>query len=385
MILFWLKIQTKMYKSNMLGTILLVIVILMQIGCSSSKFKNDSVQELYILDYEELQTNTYDTRNVSYAELPKPIAKFSLDNTLLATVNENGRALLWESSSGKLLQEISHIDDRVYDIAFTPDGTLIATSTPSGIFFWQLDNGEQFKYISTSNGGGLAFSADGSLLATNTGDVLELWQWETNVKLFEEETPYPQSRPTLDLNVLFSPNGEYIAAYENNGFYDAHRINIWSVQEGSVITTISDPNPNAVFSFLKEGDLFAQCDNGEIIHRQVLSGDIINTHPTEYTWGSCTINAMQAFELISFEYMTDDGLVTTQRSDNKVGSLLNFWDVKTGELLEQHEIETPIIRPSFRQAITMSTDNTLLAVSGYASTESYEILSMYVQVFHIPE
>lgn len=53
---------------------------------------------------------------------------FSPDGTWIATVSRDKTARIWDAASGQQLQEIPH-EGEVFNVAFSPDGTRLATTT----------------------------------------------------------------------------------------------------------------------------------------------------------------------------------------------------------------------------------------------------------------
>ncbi|MBI1927824.1 hypothetical protein HYR99_26745 [Candidatus Poribacteria bacterium] len=109
---------------------------------------------------------------------------FSPDGTRLATGSADSTAKVWEMPSGVLMATLQH-GDVVSSVAFSPDGTLLATgSWDRTAKVWEMPSG---VLLATLQHGGwvwsVAFSPDGTLLATgakvwapNTADIPILTQ-----------------------------------------------------------------------------------------------------------------------------------------------------------------------------------------------------------------
>jgi WD40 repeat protein len=99
--------------------------------------------------------------------------------------------------------------DRVHVVAFSPDGTIIA-STCAGrfIYLWEAATGKEVRRIELDKGGRapIAFSPDGKVLASG-GDPLCLWEVSSGRNLF---------RLTKDdewcASLAFSPDGRLLAS-----------------------------------------------------------------------------------------------------------------------------------------------------------------------------
>ena len=104
---------------------------------------------------------------------------FSPDGTLLATLETRSNKVVgvWEIPSGNLLATLKH-DGSVRSVAFSPDGTLLATRSKDFVVVWEMPSG---KWMATLRHDGsiysLAFSPDGTLLVTGSYDrTAKVWE-----------------------------------------------------------------------------------------------------------------------------------------------------------------------------------------------------------------
>ncbi len=88
---------------------------------------------------------------------------------------------LWQVNNGQLLHRLSVRGAYVSDLAFSKDGTILASSSTDGeilgeVQTWRVDDGVLLDMIEEQNGRvqALMFSPDGSILATGLADVI-LW------------------------------------------------------------------------------------------------------------------------------------------------------------------------------------------------------------------
>ena len=120
------------------------------------------------------------------------VVVFSPDGTWLATGCQDGTARIWDPATGRQLAELSH-GDKVVAAAFSPDGTRLATgSFGDGIVrIWDPATGQQLAKLShgrlSYNGlaarlwrgprvQAVAFSPDGTRLATGSDDhTARIW------------------------------------------------------------------------------------------------------------------------------------------------------------------------------------------------------------------
>jgi WD40 repeat protein len=149
-------------------------------------------------------------------------AIFSPDGTRLATATDSSRIAdtvvkVWDFSAalktgtgtGRDLLSLSGFPDRVWGLAFSPDGRRLATSTDYVAEVWDLDTGLKNFTLSghTSTVIDIKFSPDGSLLATAGGDgTTKLWEAATGQELFT----FTNVSGLLN-RVDFTPDSKYLA------------------------------------------------------------------------------------------------------------------------------------------------------------------------------
>jgi len=145
---------------------------------------------------------------------------FSPDGTLLAT--GGFRAGVWDAVSGQRLLELGHTGI-VEAVAFSPDGTRLATGgytrgSSKGILFWDAASGQLLE-VSLGDEldivAAVAFSPDGTLLATG-GYSAGVWDAASGQRLLE--LGHRQLRA-----VAFSPDGTRLAYSDDNS------VRIWLV------------------------------------------------------------------------------------------------------------------------------------------------------------
>jgi len=110
---------------------------------------------------------------------------FSPNGELIASVSEDRTAKVW-SRDGKLLHTLEGHDSGIWSVAFSPEGQTIATGSNDGIIkLWKSDGTLLTNLIGHSGGvKGLAFAPDGKTLASAAEDkTVILWNLEQSVEL----------------------------------------------------------------------------------------------------------------------------------------------------------------------------------------------------------
>ncbi len=140
----------------------------------------------------------------------------SPDNKILAvaggTPGLNGIATLFSLESGKKIRELSDGHrDAIYGIAFSPDGSQLATAGYDQLIqLWNSDSGGQLLSLKGHNGAvyGIAFSPDGGALASAGGDSsVKLWNTTSGLRLDTFSQPIGEQFITA-----FTPDSRFVLA-----------------------------------------------------------------------------------------------------------------------------------------------------------------------------
>jgi len=151
---------------------------------------------------------------------------FSPDGTLLATGDAEGGLRLWQVANGQLLLNFEGHVGWVWSVAFSGDGqTLASCSSDKTICLWDVNTGKCLKTLQghTSSIWSVAFSADGHTLASG-GD-------EPTVRLWDVSTG--ECRQILAghtgsiLSVAFTADGQSLASGSED-----QSIRLWDVNTG---------------------------------------------------------------------------------------------------------------------------------------------------------
>jgi WD40 repeat protein len=101
----------------------------------------------------------------------------SPDGTMLATIPFDGPVNLWNLKNYELVRELGNSGGYdTSDIAFSPDGQLVASDTATGLFLWKTSDGTELLGGNPGiNSMAVAFSPDGRFLAYGeTGEKFDV-------------------------------------------------------------------------------------------------------------------------------------------------------------------------------------------------------------------
>jgi len=154
---------------------------------------------------------------------------FSSDGTLMATASGDQTVKLWQPD-GTLLTTLTGHTNGVYSVSFSPDSQQVVTASLDGTAkLWQRD-GTLMKTLSGHRDGVRAatFSPDGTAIATASRDTqIKLWQRDgTLITTFAG-----QSGELYD--VVFSPDGQQLATAGADG-----SVKLWR-RDGTLIRTLT--------------------------------------------------------------------------------------------------------------------------------------------------
>ena len=266
-------------------------------------------------------------------------ACFSSDEKYLVTVSIDQKAAIWEISSGRPVGALQDYDHDKYNMQpLCISGENIAGHYGKTTKLWSIPSGKLIRNFQSANTvNHIDLSADNKLLSISTSDgITQLWDIGDEKKV-NEFKGYENGN-----GALFSPTGEYIGLYANDG-----SLVIREPINGRVVAELHDlvPGGNSIH-YSKDGKYMA-----------VSSGLRAGVYVTN---GGKEISELRGHESETryAEYSPDGKYIVIASS-----LTAKVWETSTGKLLhnlEGHtdEVRTAVFSPDGKYIVTTSKDRT---------------------------
>ncbi len=262
---------------------------------------------------------------------------YSPDGTRIATSSQDGTAKVWDAMTGKELLTLRGHTDSVNGIAYSPDGKYLATASDDGTGkLWDASTGKELLTLSGHKGTVLrvAFSPDGTRVATTSWDkTAKIWDVSTGKELL---TLLGHTAPVR--GVAFSPDGTRLATISAD-----NTVKVWNTANGKELLTLPTTVP------LKGGVAFSP-DGTRLAASNALGAKVWDA-----TSGRELLNfSGHTGEVFNIAYSADGTRVATCSTDGTA----KVWDAATGT-----ELLTLAGHNSRIDGIAFSPDGTHLATS----------------------
>lgn len=166
---------------------------------------------------------------------------FSPDGNTLISGGEDRRVIVWDWDSGDRLYSLEDPILRVNQVAFSPDGKLVAAASGEiRARVWQVETGKLlYSLMGEKNIYGVAFSPDGSKLATGAWSVIAetgeatgpivFWSMENGSKSGATE------KATIAFSMAYSRDGSILFSGAELNF----SVHVWRANDGSLLRELT--------------------------------------------------------------------------------------------------------------------------------------------------
>lgn len=213
----------------------------------------------------------------------------------------------------------------ITDVAYSPDGKLIAVATTLGVSLYQADTLKEKNYFETNASvNSLVFSPNGKTIATGLSDnTVKLWETSDGslLKSFDghtDEKTKKDAKKAEVTSVAFSPDGNQLAGGSTDG-----TVSLWQVLDGSLVNTLKSHTKNVTGVFFSPDGLalFSASWDGKVSMVNVVDGKSIRTFTGQY--------------ILEAAISADGNTLATydHRNYSSEGTLV-LWDVQSGKKIK---------------------------------------------------
>ena len=241
---------------------------------------------------------------------------FSPDGTRIATASGDNTVRVWNAQTGESIHTLDAHTNDAYAVAFSPDGSRIASGAADDVIrIWDAETGEQLRVFTGHKDwiNALAFSPDGTrIVSCADDDTARVWNAETG-----ELIHTLQGHTQWVFAVAYSPDASRIAT----GGRD-HTVRIWDAETGETIHILTDHTDEVnSAAFSPDGTrLLTGADDGTFRVWNAETGELLRSIDAQS-------NAVQ-----SAVYSPDGTRIATGGSDDAV----RVWDAETYQQLQAY-------------------------------------------------
>ena len=253
---------------------------------------------------------------------------FSPDGTTLATTSRNEIGRLWDTNTGKNKKILEKLSGERFSVVYSPDGRTLATAIGTYVGLWDVDTGTHKKTLKghLPDGWGyvysIAYSPDGKTIATANEGEVRLWDADTG-----------KNTVTLGHDLIgvatYSPDGKIIATARYS--HDHGVVSLWDAVTGAHKKDYSGPRGYIDKSIPSVADGFF----GQTFYSPPLG----------------------SIESLTY---SPDGKTIATLIGTPTGNQVHVWDANTGK---QHEIT---LKGDTRwiSSVAYSPDGKIIAIAG---------------------
>ena len=271
---------------------------------------------------------------------------------------------LWQVANGKLLREFEGDGTPVTGLAFSPDGSLLASITWSEIHLWQMPNANLIRTLALkdSHSRSLAFSPDSQVLAFQSFEILgkhevQLWRvsdgWlrtmgDLSAGTLHDDEAKPLGPSSLGCDVAFSPDGVLLATGSNQGLC------LWRVCDGLCVFKREGKGTfSSALTFSPDGSLLASSWSSENESAPIVLWSIPGGEKLATFGGGPGIMSVK-----SISFSPDGSFLASAQPD-----AIYIWRVADGKLVTKHELPSGFLSLNGVHSVSFSPNGAWLAAA----------------------
>src|SRR5258708_4789818 len=178
---------------------------------------------------------------------------WSPDGTTIASSSCEGTAKLWNAATGAMVRDLSIAPNSIFAVWWSPDGQTIASGNRDGtVKLWRVSTGTLIWTLAGAARAGhmgevisLAWSPDGRAIASGGRDrTAKLWDAQSGALRHTLQGAVAGIDPqpgygfgVHGVTVVWSPDGRTLAA---SGF-DDKKVKLWNPDSGKLVGTLQTP------------------------------------------------------------------------------------------------------------------------------------------------
>ncbi|MEP0801448.1 NB-ARC domain-containing protein [Funiculus sociatus] len=275
---------------------------------------------------------------------------------LLASGSYDCTVRLWDVSTGECVRILQGHTQRVWSVAFSPDGCVLASgSSDRAVKLWNVSNGNLLKSLvgHSKQIRTVAFSADGQFLASGSDDQsVRLWNQRTGevLRVLKGHTSWISS-------VAFSPDGGLLASGSED-----RSVRLWDSRTNLCLKTLQG-HSNGIWSVAFNPNSPYQGELGGIIasgsqDRGIRFWDVKTGKCRDVTSNISTQRHTSWIWSLAFN---PQGSILASGSEDRT---IKLWDTRTGEHLRTLKGHTDavfsvIFSPDGQTLLSGSLDGTI--------------------------
>lgn len=268
---------------------------------------------------------------------------FSPDGTTLASASGDRTVHLWRIADGTLLHTLEGHTGRVMSVAFAPDGATLASGADDNtVRLWKATDGKLLRTLAGHMDGipAVAFSPNGAILVSGSHDnTVQLWEVDSGAPLLTM-----LGHTDLVISVAFSPNGTILASGSKD-----NTVRLWRVRDGKLLRIFHHAGYVWSVAFSPDETLLASGSSDDVAHLWRMNGQ---RRPLFDLKGHLD-------NVVSVAFSPDGTVLASGSYDGTV----RLWRTTDGDLLRMLRGHTEGVK-----FVTFSPDGTMLATASFDNT-----------------